>query len=85
MDNTNVRNLLKFVANLLLFSLMQCDTPDFIKMRSEVRFKYVKRPKVEETSLSRPTYGFKHLLEDDNIRVLSLNLLELFSLVVEEN
>lgn len=73
------------MANFLLFSLMQYDIPDFIKMRSEARFKYVKRPKVEETSLSRPTYGFKYLWEDDNVCVLSLNSWEFFSLFLKDN
>lgn len=68
-------------------TIMQCDTGEFIKICSQVGFKEVELrvPKVEEYLIDRSCKELRALLRKHNLHVATLNSLEFFSLVPEEN
>ena len=69
------------------FTTMQCDLVQFLKISSEVGFKEVELrfPKVEEYLTDYSYKDLKALLRRYGIHVATLNSLEYFSLVPDEN
>ncbi|MGQ9780220.1 MAG: sugar phosphate isomerase/epimerase family protein [Bacillota bacterium] len=68
-------------------TIMQCDVEEFIKVTAHAGFKWVELriPKVEEYLLTHPAGEFRALLRSEGVKVATLNALEFFSLVPEEN
>ncbi len=68
-------------------TIMQCDTAEFIKVSARAGFRWVELriPKVEEYLIAHPAGELKALLRSTGTRVATLNALEFFSLVPEEN
>ncbi len=68
-------------------TIMQCDTADFISVSARAGFKWVELriPKVEEFLIAHPAGELTSLLRATGVRIATLNALEFFSLVPEEN
>jgi len=68
-------------------TIMQCDTEEFIKVSARAGFRWLELrvPKVEEFLIQRPARDLKDLMQTAGIKVATLNALEFFSLVPEEN
>jgi len=69
------------------YTVMQCDIAEFIKICSKVGFKEVelRNSKVEEYLTDHSCKELRSLLRKHNMHVATLNSLEFFSLVPEEN
>ncbi|MGE5551845.1 MAG: sugar phosphate isomerase/epimerase family protein [Bacteroidota bacterium] len=68
-------------------TIMQCDTEEFIKVSARAGFKWLELriPKVEEFLIKRPARELAQIMRSAGVRVATLNALEFFSLVPEEN
>ncbi|HHY46507.1 MAG TPA: sugar phosphate isomerase/epimerase [Firmicutes bacterium] len=68
-------------------TIMQCSTEEFIKVSANAGFEWVELriPKVEEYLSYNPARELRQLMKSRGVKVATLNALEFFSLVPEEN
>ncbi len=68
-------------------TIMQCGTGEFIKVAARAGFEWLELriPKVEEFLIQHPAKELRELMHSAGVKVATLNALEFFSLVPDEN